>query len=441
MSGRAIVFKGSLLAIVFLTPACSHGEDLLEVYHRARLADPVLSAADASRRGVVEEVVQARAPLLPQMSAGLDMTDSRASDPSGSVDSGGSLRSRNLTANVSQVVFDVSKWARLDAARARANAQDASYRLAEQDLLIRVATAYFNVLLATDNLSTVQANESAYLQQVDQADQRFRNGLSAQVDVEQARAYSAAARTNTIAARKAVDDARDALAEITGVAPSTFMMLRESLPMTPPSPDNPQAWVDMALQSNPALRAQQLTIAAADSSVEAARAGHLPTVSAGVTVGRSATWPTTVGVGSDGRTITVGLTLSVPLFSGGAISSQVRQAAAVRDGARDSLELQRRQVARSTLERYRSVIAGIEQTLASRESVESAQKALDSTRVGLGLGTQTMTDLLLAIGSLTTAQSYYSQARHQYVLGRLLLLQSAGTLSESDLVTINMLLR
>ncbi|CAN5263503.1 outer membrane channel protein TolC [soil metagenome] len=440
MSRRRALAEHLMLALALIAPLRAHGEDLLEVYATARRADPVLSSAEATRQVVGEDVVQARSTLLPQLSAGFDITDNHVS---GDNDDGttGRYRSRNVNANLSQVLVDVSRFARLDAAHARAEAQDAIYRSAEQALIIRVATAYFDVLLAADNLQTAQANEDAYRQQVDQADQRYRNGLAAQVDLEQARSYFSAARSSTIANRKIVDDARDALAEITGVAPGALKALREALPMNPPSPADPAQWVDVALQANPVLRAQQRTIAAAESSISAARATRLPVVSAGVNVGRGASWPN-VSSAYDGRTVTsVGINVSVPLFTGGLISSQVRQAAAVRDGARDDLEAQRRQIVRATQERYRSVIAGIDQTVAARESVDSAQKALASTRVGLGLGTQTMTDLLLAIRTLTAAQTDYSQSRHQFVLGRLLLLQAAGTITESDLVSVNALLR
>ncbi|CAN5272238.1 outer membrane channel protein TolC [soil metagenome] len=440
MSRRRVLAEQLLLALALIAPLRAHGEDLIQIYGIARQADPVLSAAEANRQVVGEEVVQARATLLPQVSAGFDVSDNHVS---GNNDDGttGAYRTRNVSANLSQVLLDVSRFARLDAAHARSEAQDAIYRSAEQTLIIRVATAYFDVLLAADNLKTAEANEDAYRQQVDQADQRFRNGLAAQVDLEQARSYYSAARSSTIANRKIVDDARDALAEITGVAPGPLKALRESLPMNPPSPADPAKWVDVALEANPTLRAQQRTIAAAESGISAARAGRLPVVSAGVNVGRGASWPN-VSSSYDGRTVTsIGINVSVPLFTGGAISSQVRQAAAIRDGARDDLESQRRQIVRATQERYRSVIAGIDQTIAARESVDSAQKALASTRVGLGLGTQTMTDLLLAIRTLTAAQTDYSQSRHQFVLGRLLLLQAAGTITESDLVSVNALLR
>lgn len=422
-------------------PPTAHAEDLLDLYRIARSADPVLANAGAVRGSVAEGAVQARAALLPQVSAGLSFNETR--DPGAPANDPNSVeraRSRALTTSLSQVIVDVGKVAQWRGAQAQSEAQDASYRSAEQALVVRVAAAYFGALTAADALETRLANEDAFRQQVEQAEERYRNGLSALVDLEQSRSFHAAARANTIAARTALADAREALTEITGARPGTLKTLRDDLPMSPPQPANAEAWVDAALRDNPALLAQQKLIAASEQSISAARAGHLPTLSAGVDVGRSAGWPVPLS-SADGRTVTtVGVTLRVPLFSGGATDSQARQAYYQRDGARDELERQRRLISRDTLSRYRSVIAGIDQIGATRQAFDSARNALDSTRVGRQLGTQTQTDLLLAIQNLASAQGAYSAVRHQFVLNQLLLQQSAGVIGENDLAAVNALL-
>ncbi|HSI56487.1 MAG TPA: TolC family outer membrane protein, partial [Ideonella sp.] len=325
-----------------------------------------------------------------------------------------------------------------------AGAGDANYQAALQALCLRVATAYFGVLGAEDALAYAQANEDAYRQQVQQSDQRYRTGLAALVDLDQARAYHAAARGNTIAARSALADAREALAEITGQPVATLQPLRSVLPMDPPSPADPQAWVEASLQHNPLLGAQRLGLDAAEHAIAAAQGQHLPTLTAGLDVGRQATWPGAAGTVQDGRTpttATVGLTLRVPLFAGGATQSLVRQAVWQRDATRDGLESRRRQLARETLAQYRNVLAGIEQMRAASEAVEAAGKALAATRSGQELGTRSMTDLLLAIQTLTAAQGAHSQSRIQFVLSRLALKQAAGALGEDDLAAVNALLQ
>ena len=422
--------------LLAVAPLAARADDLLQIYQQARRADPVLSAADAQRGIAREGVVQARAPLLPQASAGLAFDRSQ---PTGDAAERNTSRAASVTLN--QVLVDVARLSQLHVAQSQADAQDELVRAAEQALCARVARAYFDVLTADDAVRQVEANEDAFRQQVEQSDQRFRNGLTAQVDVEQARAYHAAARAASIDARQARDDAREALSEITGQPAPALNRLQDELPMALPAPADPQAWVDDALLHNPSLSAQRHVVEARAQGIAAARAGHLPTLSANLGVGRAAAWPTPAS-NTDGRNVaSIGLVLNVPLFAGGATQSQLRQAFHQQDAARDDYEVRRRRVARETLEQYRSVAAGIGRIDATRTAVDSAGRALASTRIGHELGTQTMTDLLLAIQTQASAQASYSQARHQFVLSRLLLLQAAGRIDEADLAAVNTLLK
>jgi outer membrane protein len=432
---RGIVLAAALGAA---GPASAQVRDLLDAYAEARAGDPVLRAADANLRAVGEGIVQARAPLLPQATAAAGLAQTHGPDSFGN---DASIRSRDVGASVSQVLLDVGQLSRLSYAKARDRAEQATYRAAEQALSTRVARAYFDVLTALDALATTEANEAAYLQQVTQSDQRYRSGLVAMVDVDQARAYHASARAATIAARKTLDDAMAALAEVTGLRFDRIKTLRAELPLLRPEPADPQAWVDVALRDNPLIEAQQRNVEAAGHLVDAARAGHLPTVSASLDVGRPASWPGGDLVGRDGRTVTtVGVLLRIPLFAGGLTQSSVRQALAQRDVNDADLETLRRRIGRETLDRYSDVVAALGQIEATRIAVEAATKALASTRVGQQVGTQTMTDLLLAIQTLSSAQLAHSQARHRFVLGQLLLKQSAGQVGEADLRLVNALL-
>ena len=430
---RVVVLACALLA---LASAAARADDLLDVYAQARVNDPVLAAADAARAGVHDLADQARAALLPQASAAAAIGRER--------DSGAALptlssHTTDVTLGVNQVVFDAGLWSQLKAAHFNADAQDATLQAAQQDLCLRVATVYFDALLAADLLTSVQANEDAFAQQVEQSQQRYKAGLDAQVDVDQSRVYQALAHGNTIAARQALVDALNAVGEITGSTPTALKALRDELPLTPPAPADPQAWADTALQGNPALWAAQRGVDSAESAIDAARAGHLPSLSAGLNLGR----PTGASYGdTSGRlTSTVALTLNVPLFAGGATQARVSQAVHQRDGARDSLETQRRAVARAAKAAYGSVVAGIGQVLATRDSVAAAQASLAATRVGREVGNRTQTDVLNAIQSLAQAQAAYAQARHQFILGRLQLQQAAGALTEADLANVNALLQ
>ncbi|HET6430753.1 TolC family outer membrane protein [Dyella sp.] len=430
----------------------SHGEDLLDAYREARANDPVLSQADAQRLSVGENVNQARALLLPQLSAGLSLSQTSSTGASVIRDPAtgevvqtsqnlGHSRTRDISGNLSQTVLDLSKIADLRAAHSQANAQDALYQAALQELFVRVSTAYFNVLTSQDQLAYAKANEDAFKQQYEQSDQRFKVGLSAITDVYQAKSYYESAKAQTIAAQNTLDDAREALTQITGKPTGDLKQLRNDLPMTPPVPNDQQAWVDQALQNNPNILSQKYSVAAAEHSINAARAGHLPTINANVSYGKSATWYQNSNLHfRNPSSTTIGLTLSVPIFEGGATQSRVRQSIYQRDAAEDSLESQRRLVTRDTLNYYRSVLSGISQVEAAQAAVEAGQKALDATRAGFGVGTKTILDVLTSIQTLTQSESQYSQARHQFILDKLLLKQSTGTADIKDIEAINALL-
>jgi len=428
----------ALAALAGALAACrpADAEDLLDVWRLARAGDPVLAAADAQRAGTHDLADQARAALLPQASATAAIgreRDSGASRPALGA------HTTDTTLGISQVVFDAGLWSQLQAARAGADAQDATFEAARQALCLRVATAYFDALLAADLLASVQANEDAFAQQVEQSRERWKAGLDAQVDVDQSRSYQALAHGNTMAARQALVDALAGVAEITGHAPADLKTLRDDLPLLPPAPADAQAWVDAALRANPALAAAARGVDAADHLVDAARAGHLPTLAAGLNLARPTGTP--YGDASGRLTNTAVLTLNVPLFAGGATQARVRQAEHQREGARDTLETQRRAIARAAKAAYGSVVTGIGQVQATREAVAAAQASLAATRVGREVGNRSMTDVLNAIQTLAQAQAAYAQARHQFILGRLQLQQAAGTLTEADLANVNTLLQ
>lgn len=415
----------------------SHGEDLLDAYRQARSNDPVLSQADASRLATGEGVDQARALLLPQVSASMNLNQTN----------GGNLighnRSRSINGTLSQSVLDFSKYANLKAAHSASDAQNELYDSAAQYLYVRVVGAYFGVLTSEDGLTYAKANEDAFRQQFEQSDQRFKVGLSAITDVYQAKAYYEAAKSQTIAAQNTLNDAREALAQITGTPTGDLKKLRDDLPMQPPVPADQDVWVKQALETNPDLLAQKSNLETAQHNISAARAAHLPTITAGVSYGKGAGWSgtNTSARYRDPASTTIGLTLNVPIFSGGATQSRVRQSIYQRDAAADAMESQRRQIVRDTLNYYRSVIAGIAQVESAKASVDSGRKALEATRAGFEVGTQTMTNVLLAIQTLTSSESSYSQARHQFILNKLLLKQTAGTADLKDIEQINALLQ
>lgn len=430
----------------------SHGEDLLDAYRQARANDPVLAQADATRLAVRENVPQARALLLPQINAGMSLQQqsilSGTTNGTGAGTGSGHERTRSISASVDQTILNLSDIANLQAAHSTSDAQEKTYEAAAQELFVRVASAYFTVLNDEEQLAYAKANEEAYRVTYDQAEQQYKVGISAVTNVYQAKSYYEAAKANTVSVQNTLANDRQALGVITGNPVGDLKKLRPELPMDPPTPADPQNWVDSALKNNPTLASSQLSVDAAQHSINAARAGHLPTITASLSRGKNTSWlengslnNSAAGAGNGRYGTTVGITLSVPIFSGGATQSKVRQSIYQRDEAQDSLELTRRQVTQNTLNYYNSVLAGISEVESGKAAVESAQKAVDATKAGFQVGTQIMLDVLTSIQQLTQAQSTYSVARHQLVLNRLLLRQSAGTIDYNDLEYANSLLQ
>ena len=428
------------LAIAATAPGMAHAEDLMQAYRQARQNDPQLALADANRRSTHEGIYQARAALLPQVDASLGISQDNRGVYDNLGDYSGHRRSRQLSLNLSQSVFDLSRIEDLKAADKLSSSQNAQYKAAAQNLMVRVASAYLNVLTAKDQVQFSKANEKSLARELDQAQQRFKVGLSPITDVQDAKAQHDAATAQLIRAENALDDAREALAQITGQPVHDLKVLRDKVPLDSPTPDNISDWVHTALQNNPSILAQQFNVDAAQDQISSARAGHLPTISANVSYGKGANW-NRLGYTRVPSSTTIGLTLRVPLFSGGLTQSQVRQSIAQRDAAQDGLVSQRRQIIRNTRNYFRSVNAGISEVEATRQAVISSKSALEATEAGFKVGTRTIVDVLIGQQNLISAQQSYSQARHQFVLNRLLLKQAAGTITIKDLEAVNALLQ
>jgi outer membrane protein len=403
--------------------------DLLDVFQQARAADPVLAAARAQRGVQQEAAVLARAALLPQWRLSVG----------GSRGEGGATRRHEIVSSLDQVLLDLGRLRTLDAERSLESAQDAQLRAAEQALAARVAQAYFGVLSTQAALATAQVNEAAFATQAAQSQSRFEAGLAAQVDVEQSRTYHALSRGGTVLARQALADARAALAQITGRDAGTLRPLADPLSALPPQPAQAQDWVDQALQAHPALQALTWAVQAGEHRIDAARAGHAPSVVASLDTVRAG-GPGAAAADNGRHQTQLAVRLSLPLFAGGATQSAVRRAAFQRDVLREELLSARRAVARETQTQHQAVLAGVALLDSTADAVAAAERALAATRSGQALGTRSNTDLLLAIQTQAAARNAHDQARHGVVLARLLLQQAVGSLGVAELAAANALL-
>lgn len=407
--------------------------DLVQTYELARTNDPTLSIAESQRLSTKEGAVQARGALLPQIGGSASLTDSRVARLSGHA------RTRSYGINASQVLFDWGQIATLRSQQSLSTAADFQLDADNDALITRTAAAYFDVLIATETLAAAEAAEAAFKRQFDFADKRLEVGLAPITDVHEARAQYDGARANTIVQRNALQDAYQALAEITGSEIRDLRGLPDDFTPQLPEGRDAEAWVATALEQNPQLLALRHQVTASEHSVTAAKSAHLPTLDLGASYGRSDTWGRE-NPGSamrEGETNSIGLTLTVPIFTGGITQSRVRQSINQRDITADQYEAQRRAIERNTRNAYQGLVAGITEVEARRLALVSANSAYEASQVGLEVGTRTVIDVLINQQQLFSARQQYAFAKYNFLQSRLLLEQAAGTLDIGNLQEVN----
>ncbi|MEO8160941.1 MAG: TolC family outer membrane protein, partial [Arenimonas sp.] len=353
------------LALAGLSAQAS-ATDLVQAYDLARQSDPVFATSEALKNAQAEGVVQSRAALLPQVTADITYGHSQTSSSGNQVFAGNPTplnstysesSSRSSGVNLRQSVFDFGNYTRLGASKARSRQAESEFDSASDALIVRVADAYFNVLTQIETLASSRAEERSVKRQLDQADKRLEVGLAPITDVHEARARYDSARAATILQATALDDAYEALAEITGQKLSSLRGL--STDFRPENNDTKtiDEWVQTALDNNPDLRARTEALAAAEKDVGTARSAHYPVLSASASYGDDANWgdsvrrsalPVGSSFGSQSTGPSYGITLSVPIFAGFGTQSRVRQALFQRDAAADSLEQSKRSIMRTT---------------------------------------------------------------------------------------------
>ena len=435
MSRRPLVLALALALPSFMAIGAANATDLMETYELARAGDPQLAAAESGRLAQKEGAVQARSALLPQINGEATLSRTR-SEEDGVPGSFTSTR-RGVGLSVNQSVIDFSRYSTLRGQRALSQAADYDLEAANDALITRTSAAYFNVLVAIETLAAAEAQQTALQKQFDYAQKRLDVGLAPITDVHEARAQYDSARANVILSQNTLKDAYQALAEITGQPVTNLKGLPDDFRPQLPADYDAEGWVNTAVAQNPALKSLEYQVQSADAGVATARAGHLPTLSLGGTWGKDAAWGDIAGGNSDGTGTTVGLTLSVPIFSGGFTQSRVREAIANRDATQDGYEQQKRAIVRNTRNAYQTLEAGISEIEARRLALVSARSAYEASQVGLEVGTRTVLDVLINQQNLFNAQQQYSLAKYNYLQNRLLLDQSAGTLDGSDVQDVN----
>jgi outer membrane protein len=451
------------IAAALLAAAPARSENLIEVYLDAVRSDPLVREAEARRDAALEAKPQARGLLLPQVNVdgqyATRETDGDSTftqridadnDPTTPpiivpVPNRQSSDSDfwNYQAGVTQALFRWDHWQALKRADASVAVAEATYRAAQQNLLVRVSQAYFDVLAAEDTLGAAEATLEALTRQLEQADKRFEVGLIAITDVQEAQAAHDNARAGVIAAKRAVATAQEALRELTGKDYQSLVKPADAMPLDKPDPADEQAWVDLALKDNLDVLAARLNSDVASRDVKIAQAGHYPTVelfanrtefdSDATQTNNGLTGPADASQTQD----TIGVQVTIPIFSGGATQSRVREQVHLHRAARERLEGAMRAAERETRDAYLGVLAEKARVQALQQAVKSSQTALEATEAGFEVGTRTTVDVLDARRRLFEAQRDFARSRYDYLINIVRLESATGGLKQEDLAAIN----
>ncbi|BAO59898.1 TolC family type I secretion outer membrane protein [Pseudomonas protegens Cab57] len=420
--------------------------DLVSIYQEALDNNADLAAARAQYGAQKEVVPQARAGLLPNLSAGADMNNTRTKFDEPSMTS---TRSGNVyQATLAQPLFRADRWFQLQAAKDINEQASLQLSATEQNLILQSAENYFAVLRAQDNLASTKAEEAAFKRQLDQSNERFDVGLSDKTDVLQSQASYDTARANRILAQRQVDDAFEALITLTNREYNSIQGIVHTLPVLAPTPNDAKAWVDTAAKQNLNLLASNYAVSAAEETLKQRKAGHAPTLDAVAqykkgdndALGFSNPNPLT-RYGSDVEQRSIGLQLNIPIYSGGLTSSQVRESYSRLSQTEQQRESLRRQVVENTRNLHRAVNTDVEQVQARRQSIISNQSAVEATEIGYQVGTRNIVDVLDAQRQLYTSVRNYNNSRYDYILDNLRLKQAAGTLNPGDLQDLSRYLK
>ena len=465
MHKRTFVLAAGIACALLST--ATRAENLLEVYQDAVKSDPVIREADARRLAAVEAKPQARGLLFPQASVdgqytatdssgsvtfNQDVLDTTTPDPTDTITVvRNSVQEEDADgwqyrAQVTQTLFRWDQWQQLKRADAEVALAEANYRSSEQDLLVRVSQAYFDVLAAEDTLNAADATLQAVNRQLEQAEKRFEVGLIAITDVQEARAAHDSATAAVIAAKRTLASSKEVLRELTGEAYSTLSKPAEEIPLDQPQPADEEGWVEQSLEQNLQVIAARLGVDVAKRNVRIAQSGHMPTVDLFANRTEFDYDATQINNGlegpadSDQTNEVIGVQVNIPIFSGGVTRSRVREQVHLHRAERERLEGAIRKAERDTRDAYLGVIAERARVAALKQSVKSNQTALEATEAGFEVGTRTTVDVLDARRRLFEAQRDYARSRYDYLINIIRLKSAAGVLAPPDLESINTLL-
>ena len=419
--------------------------DLMQVLRDAFANDAQYASARATRDAGLEALPQGLAGLLPTISAS-------AFTQMNHVDIGfrgllpNSIREGNSNAVTFSLTQPVFNWNNIQVYREagfKAAQTEANFSLATQDLIVRVSQAYFDVLASQDSLAFIQAQKTAISEQLAQAKRNFEVGTATITDTHEAQARYDLAASQEIAAQSDLEIKKRALQQIIRKFPDALAPLGPMFQINPPKPATMEEWASAAEAQAFPVRAQEAALEVAVREIDRLRAGHLPTlnlVGNYVQSGQALNTSAVTNVATDATNRNIGLQLAIPLYSGGNVSSQVRQAIASREKAQQDLEFSRRSAALSARQAYLGVSNGIAQVKALEAALRSSESALESNKLGYEVGVRINIDVLNAQQQVFSTKRDLSKARYDAIMNGLKLKAAAGSLADTDIEEVNRLL-
>ncbi len=461
----------AVLGLLVCATTSASAEDLLEIYRLALMYDPVLREAEASYLARREIMPQARSFILPTLSLGLGGSIGFQQDPNRPtnfatgqpdpdiVSTEFERDASNWSLRLNQTVFNWGAVVGLKQAEKQVAQAETDLEITRQDLLVRVAISYFQVLAAEDTLGSETTAREAIGRQLEQAQRRFEVGLIAITDVQEAQAGYDQAIAAEIGAQQNVATTREFLREIVGESIMDLAGPMDEIPLMRPDPDNAEVWVQRSLDGNLALISSRIASDIALDSVAILRSVRYPTVSLSGNLAESGSSTTRINnlvanppcldspvvrcppeetsSRSAAQSYSFSLNFSVPIYSGGINSSRIQQAVYQHRATLEALERVARATERQTRDAYLSVISEIARVRALRQAVESSATALRATEAGFEVGTRTIVDVLVSQNNLLRAQTTYARSRYDYILNILRLKQAAGDLTIEDIEEVN----
>lgn len=415
--------------------------DLLETFRAAQANDPVFAAALAARNAGLEKLPQGRSTLMPSINLTAnttfnDQTTQYQGGPFAAANGNYRYNSNGYGVTLVQPLFRQQNWLAYTESELQVVQAKAQFRIAEQDLVLRVAQAYFDVLNAQDGVQLAEAQKAAISEQLEQAKRNFDVGSATITDTLEAQARFDLTSAQQIAVQNDLEIKRRALQQLIDTMPQDLKPLGKDFKPQAPQPANMEKWAGQAQLNSPQLVIARATAELAEKEVERNRGGHYPTLDLVANYTKNNTGGGGFGA-NDSTNKSIGVQFNMPLFQGGVVNSRWREAEANRERSRQELENTRRIVATQTRQAYLGVVSGMAQVHALQQAIASSESVLQASKLGQGVGVRTNLDVLNAQQQLYATRRDLYQSQYNYLMSQLRLKAAAGSLTEEEISNVN----